>query len=162
MKELRELLHKISWNILENFDNCVEKFRKLFQEISEDCERYCWHFREVISENFRKLFRTILRNILWSSRNITEIFGNYFEKFQKKFLKNLWIIAENFENSHKILRNISENFENCIAKFRKPFLKISENFQIYFLNRFAIIFWKISKIFSDNVEKYLKKYWIYL
>ncbi len=77
-KEFRE-------NISEIFKNCIGKFRKSFQKISEDFEKYVRHFREVISENFENLFRKILRNTLGSKRNITAIFENYFEIFFKNF-----------------------------------------------------------------------------
>ncbi len=44
--------YRIPRNISENFKNCIGKFRKPFQKISEDFEKYFRHFREVISENF--------------------------------------------------------------------------------------------------------------
>ncbi len=100
VKEFWELLHKISRNIFENFENCIAKFRKPYQKISEDFEKYFGHFGEIISENFNveNNFGKILRNVLGSSRNITEIFKNCTEKFQKKILKILRIIAENVKN----------------------------------------------------------------
>ncbi len=110
-------------------------------------------FREILP----KFLRIILKNFNENFGRFWELLrrisrSTYFIKFWEIFRKILRSISENydnhFKNFRKISRNTSEIFENYCRKFQKIIPK--KNFEY-------LIFWIMSRIFSENFEKYFEK-----
>ncbi len=112
--------------------------------------KYWKYFLKKVSNNVLKIWKIFSKNVeknlckLWGilpkflsiiSNIITENLDNNFMKFCELYRKFSKIISKKFWRFWEILRTFSRS--------------ILENFNKYFLKKFRIIFWKLSKIVPE-------------